>query len=248
MQPLRITNTMLALACAAVVCATAYAQPTPRSAPAPALVQAAAPIGMGVPAAQLAGKLDVSNVISVAGETVKLHAVLTRAGAPVNGASLQFRVDGASVGQGVTDSAGNTDVPYKLVDSLTLGAHTVAVVFPGDNKTRETTASAQLTVLKSITSLTSVVSWGEIAGLLRGASDSAYLKNRKLVIKHEGTTIGTTTTDGGGGYRFKFATQVGVPYVVEFEGEASYLGTTKTAVLSPPSGFGPHINTQFVKP
>ena len=246
MQPQRITKTMLALACAAAACTTAYAQPTARSAP--ALVQAAAPIGMGVPAAQLAGKLDVSNVITVAGETVKLHAVLTRAGAPVNGASLQFRVDGASVGQGVTGADGATDVPYKLVDSLTLGTHTVAVVFPGDSKTRETTASAKLTVLVSTSSLTMVMENGAMRGLLRGASDKVYLGNRKLVIKRDGAVVGTVNTDSYGGYEFKTGAYFGSSFLVEFDGEPNYLGTTKTAVLPPPAGFGPHINTQFVKP
>lgn len=257
MNPLNISKTMLALACSAAACATVYAQPTARSAPTSAQVPGVAPMGIAtptgglsaaVPAAQIAGKLDVANVLTVAGETVKLHAVLSRAGTQVNGASLQFRVDGASVGQGVTDATGATDVPYKLVDSLTLGAHTIVVMFPGDNKTRETAASAKLTVLKSTSSLTMVMEGGSIRGLLRGASDKAYLGNRKLVIKRDGATAGTVNTDSYGGYEFKYGSHFGSTFLVEFEGETSYLGTTKTAVLPLPQGLGPHINTQFVKP
>lgn len=257
MNPLISRKPLLALACCAAACATGYAQPTARSAPTSTQIQGVAPTGIAtptgglsaaIPVTQIAGKLDVANVLTVAGETVALHAVLSRAGTPVNGASLQFRVDGASIGQGVTDATGTTNVPYKLVDGLTLGAHTILVLFPGDNKTRETTASAKLTVLKSTTSLTMVMDGGSIRGLLRGASDKAYLGNRKLVIKRDGATAGTVNTDGYGGYEFKYGTHFGSTYLVEFEGEPSYLGTTKTAVLPPPQGVGPHINTQFVKP
>jgi hypothetical protein len=219
-----------------------------------------APVGglsAAVPVAQIAGKIDLDNIVTVAGETVKLHAVFRRAGTPVNGASLQFRVDAASVGQGVTDANGATDVQYKLIDGLTLGVHTILVAFPGDSKTPATTASAKLTVLKSTTSLTAVMDYSSIRGLLRGASSYAYLGNRKLQITRDGAIVGTVTTDGGGGYDFKYGTHdnsfgayAGTKaFRVEFEGETNYLGTTKPVPpAGAPAGLGPHINTNVAYP
>jgi hypothetical protein len=258
---------VLRAVCATLIstlCAThiAYAQhaPTPaRNATPPAAPIAAPVAGLSAAASSvaIAGKLDLDNVITVAGETVKLHAVFSRGGAPVNGASLQFRIDGASVGQGVTGANGATDVPYKLIDGLALGPHTILVTFPGDSKTRETTAKAELKVLKSITSLTAVMDFGSIRGLLRGASDYAFLGNRKLQITRDGATVGTVTTDGGGGYDFKYGTYdpaygayVGKKaFTVEFGGETSYLGTTKPVPPpSLPAGVGPHINTNLAYP
>ena len=248
---LRAVSAMLIGTLCTMHAAHAQHQPTAARNAVPPAASMAPPIGglsMAAASVAIAGKLDMDNVITVAGETVKLHAVFSRAGTPVNGASLQFRVDGASVGQGVTGANGVTDVPYKLADSLTLGAHTLLVTFPGDSKTRETTANAKLTVLVSTSSLTIVLENGAMRGLLRGASDKVYLGNRKLVIKRDGATVGTVNTDSYGGYEYKTGAYFGSTFLVEFDGEPNYLGTTKTAVLSPPAGFGPHINTQFVKP
>lgn len=248
--------TVLRAVCAMLIgnlCAThsAYAQHTP--APAPTLTRsAAAPIapvaapggGLSMAASSVAivGKLNIDNVITVAGETVKLHAVFSRVGVPVNGASLQFRIDGASVGQGVTSANGATDVSYKLVDSLALGAHTILVTFPGDSKTGETTASAKLTVLKSVTSLTApyLFEYGPpfatIRGTLRGASDDVRLAKRKVMLKDHGATVESYTTSYSGDFVFNIEPSAGHKYTVEFDGETNYLGTTKAAEYAGPKG------------
>lgn len=237
--------TVLRAVCAMLIsnlCAThiAYAQhaPTPARSAVPSVAPLAAPVGGLSTAASsvaIAGKLDMDNVITVAGGTVKLHAVFSRAAMPVNGASLQFRVDDASVGQGVTGANGATDVPYKLIDSLALGAHTIHVIFPGDSKTRETTASAKLTVLRSITTLTApyLFEYGPpfatIRGLLRGASADVRLANRKVTLKDNGAAVETRTTGYDGGFVFGLEPLNGHKYTVEFDGETNYLGTTKAA-------------------
>lgn len=248
--------TVLRAVCAVLIsnlCAThiAFAQhaPAPASTPVRSAVSPVAPLAApvgGLPMAAssvaIAGKLDLDNVITVAGETVKLHAVFIRGGVPVNGASLQFKVDGASVGQGVTGANGATDVPYKLIDSLTLGAHTIHVIFPGDSKTSATNASAQLTVLKSITSLTApyLFEYGPpfatIRGFLRGASADVRLANRKVTLKDNGAAVETRTTGSDGGFVFGIEPMNGHKYTVEFDGETNYLGTTKVAEYAGPQG------------
>jgi hypothetical protein len=70
---------------------------------------------------------------TVSGATIDLQVSFTHGG-PVNGASLEFQVDGASVGQCVTGPDGNTTVACKLPDSFSPGEHTIHVNFKGDVK------------------------------------------------------------------------------------------------------------------
>lgn len=95
---------------------------------------------------QATPQLSVAQLTATSGSTIDLQASFTHGG-PVNGASLQFQVDGASVGQGVTGPDGNATVPYKLADSYTPSEHTIHVTFKGDAKLPPSHATGKLVVL-----------------------------------------------------------------------------------------------------
>jgi hypothetical protein len=77
----------------------------------------------------------VSNVRGARGTAVTLSASLRRTldNAPLNGKTLTFKVDGVTVGTGVTGSNGVASLSYLIPPSMSVGAHAITVSYAGDS-------------------------------------------------------------------------------------------------------------------
>lgn len=204
------------------------------------------------PNLQMAPSIVVSDALTVSGQKASLKAIMQRGVAPVNGASLQFKIDSATVGQGVTDASGKAEVPYLPIDGLAVGDHTISVFWHGDGKTPAANASAKLKVMKSITKLDITPTWENdfirIKGTLNGASNGDWLGSRDVTLQASGVVVGKTKTDKWGEFGFFYKPNEGTVYLVAFEGDAGYVGTTKKPTFNTPQGGGPNININLNLP
>lgn len=69
------------------------------------------------------------------GRVVKLKAILTRHtdNARLTGKTVHFQIEGADIGSGVTDASGIATLTYVIPSDLSVGKHSITVLFDGDS-------------------------------------------------------------------------------------------------------------------
>ena len=92
-----------------------------------------------------ASKILVNSVSGITGKIVNLIAKITdNNGNPLSGKTIQFLIDGKSVGSNVTDSTGTAVLSHKVNE--TQGSHVITAKFVGDNTYTSSQNTSQLTV------------------------------------------------------------------------------------------------------
>lgn len=91
--------------------------------------------------------VSVGSLSSTVGQTVTLTGMLTKTGggAGVSNKTLTFKVGGATVGAGVTNTLGVATVSYHI-SSLSRGSHAITVSFAGDSGYSASSGTGTLTV------------------------------------------------------------------------------------------------------
>ena len=144
----------------------------------------------------------LSNVSGTAGGSVTLSAMLTRTdtGAPLQGKTLTFSVNGAAIGTAATYSSGNASLSYKVPASAAAGAQAVTVTFAQDASDKSSTARATLTVLNLPTAVAvdsisgSAGKTVTLSATLTRSDTGAGLANRTLAFSVNGVAVGTAVT------------------------------------------------------
>jgi Tol biopolymer transport system component len=91
--------------------------------------------------------LSVPNKQKPRGQTVVLAATLKNAsGAALPGRTIEFCINGDSVGTATTDAAGLAKVEYQIPSTMSVGSHETKAVFAGDVTHTSKTSIATLTV------------------------------------------------------------------------------------------------------
>ncbi|HEX9160223.1 MAG TPA: PKD domain-containing protein [Thermoanaerobaculia bacterium] len=106
--------------------------------------------GLGFPIyLQVSSGLLVYNATGNWNQTSTLSAVLTSGGAPIAGRTIEFELDGVSVGSAVTDANGVATLPDVSIAGLDSGVHEniIEANFAGDATMIAATSSANLTVV-----------------------------------------------------------------------------------------------------
>ncbi len=82
------------------------------------------------------------------GGTADLAATLTASGAPVAGRTIEFRIDGVSVGTGATDATGTARLAGASLAGLPIGSYlrVVEAIFPGDASLSPAVGTAAVTI------------------------------------------------------------------------------------------------------
>ena len=110
--------------------------------------------------------VEVANTSGRRGDTVTLSATLKRAhdGALIGGRTLDFKVDGSSVGSAVTNSSGVASLNYTIPVGASLGAHTIRVDFAGDDPLNPSSGTGTLTVSASTRRVAGTVDLQDFSG------------------------------------------------------------------------------------
>jgi len=171
---------------------------------------------------------------------VNLNATLRRAdnSLPIANQTLEFFVEGVSVGTAITQSNGTATRSYLPPESLGVGNKTVRVEFAGNAAYNPVQQSAVLAVQRGNTSLVftaqpSQVSVGQqmtVGGTLLDAT-STPIANRTLRVLWNGVEIGSGVTNAGGEYRFTYIVPRGTSrgnhtVRVEFAGDTLFNGSS----------------------
>jgi hypothetical protein len=102
---------------------------------------------LAVKAAKVATAITVTNVSGNRGGKVTLKGVLkTTSGTAVSGASLQFLINGTSVGTGTTSAAGAASFVYSIPKTAKTGAQTITVKYAGNAAYLASSATGTLTI------------------------------------------------------------------------------------------------------
>jgi hypothetical protein len=135
-----------------------------------------------------ATSLAVSPASGTFGGTANLSATLTSSGNPVPGESINFMLNGASVGSAVTDASGVASVSAASLAGIGAGSYPagVAASFAGDGSYSSSSASAALTVSMAGQTIT----FGALGNKTFGAPDFSVSAT---------STSGLTVTFGASG-------------------------------------------------
>lgn len=179
------------------------------------------------------------------GKTVSFTGTLKRAtdGAKLANQTLSFSIDGAAIGQTVTDAKGNATLVYAIPESLSLGSHTLAVQFAGTAQYAPSASSAPFTVSKADTFIIMAdVSgfYGKTIGFsarLRRNTDETGLPNQTITFRLDGAVIGTAVTNSQGRADFSVKPEESLSpgahaLRADFAGSALYNASKGTAVLT----------------
>jgi hypothetical protein len=159
------------------------------------------------------------------------------------GQTITFKVDGSTVGTGVTDAGGDATLTWTVTDGPV--TRTVRVEYAGDGSYNPCSAEAALVVdtnnTRTATKLYSVdrsaVGADPVAlrGFLYRKSDSAGLSGKTLSFKIAGTEVGTAVTAVGGAATFTWVVTAGPAsrqIMVVFGGDETFGPALATANLT----------------
>lgn len=187
--------------------------------------------------------VTVANVSGIITQTVTLRASLTRSSdnAPLTGRSLSFAVQGMSVGQATTDSAGVARLSFTLTEALGAGSKTVSGFFRGDSSSGSASGTGTLTVSKIPTAIQVDASAGKIgqtvslSATVTRTTDNASLAGKMVTFKLDGSVLGTATVgDSGASFSYTIAEALGVgshQVTVEYAGDSTYLAGSGSGTL-----------------
>lgn len=149
---------------------------------------------------------SVSGTASFGG-TATLTATLTSTGTGkgLAGKTVDFTLDGASVGSGVTDSNGIATLTG-VATSDAVGTHTgvVAASFAGDSTDQAANATGNLVVSQTGTTLTSVAGTATFGGkatltaTLTSSATGKPISGQTVNFTLDGTSVGTAVTNSSG--------------------------------------------------
>ena len=89
--------------------------------------------------------ITLKSIAGIEGSIVKLIATITDIkGNPISGETIQFLIDGKSVGSNVTDSTGTAVLSHKVTE--TQGSHVITAKFAADNTYASSQNTSKLTV------------------------------------------------------------------------------------------------------
>jgi hypothetical protein len=153
------------------------------------------------------------------------------------GYTVKFKVDGVSVGDGVTNTTGRASYVYTLPESL--GDHTLTAEFDGDATYSPTDQSAVLTVLFADTTVTvtnKTAQAGDTINLVANLDriGDGGLAGRTLVFSVGGQQIGSAVTNSAGRavIAYTLPLQVGsLPIAVSFAGDAFYGASARSSQI-----------------
>ncbi len=149
--------------------------------------------------------LAVSAVSGTPGQTITLKATLKRTtgGMALAGESINFSVDGASVGSATTSSGGVAILTYVIPAGDAIGStHPITAAFAGDANNNASSGSGSLTIVK-YASVLSVAAVSGTAGqtvtlsATLKRSTGVLLSGQSVTFVVDGTTL-TGTTNGSG--------------------------------------------------
>lgn len=180
-----------------------------------------------------------------AGDKKSLTAVLRRKTdtLPISAQTLTFKIDGNTLGTGITDGTGKATLLYKIDEKYSVGAHVLTAEFAGDNDHSLSTGTGTLTITKSETKTVANAVAGKIgdtknlSATLKRKSDSAALTLKTLTFKVNGTSVGTANTDANGkatlSYKIDESLGTGAQSItVEYAGGDFYNASSGTATLT----------------
>jgi hypothetical protein len=155
-----------------------------------------APMGQKPPA-----MINVTDVSGLNGQTVNLEAALTSQGTSLAGKTIDFSVNGISIGSNVTDDNGIATLNYLITQ--TPGTYTINATFNGDGDYIATDATSTLTVHKNSTSIvlsnvTGVNGQNVQLQAILTNQDGTPLTGKTIDFIVNGTSVGSNVTDGTG--------------------------------------------------
>ncbi len=175
------------------------------------------------------------------GQTISLSATLTanNDSSPLSGRTLTFKVDGTTVGSGVTDGTGTATVSYVVIDGAT--SRTISAEFAGEALYNASTGTGTLTVQKADTSTFVLDRSGTVTetvtlrGYLRRTTDMAWLAGKTVDFSIDGTSVGSGVTDSNGraDYNWVIDATAGTHTITgAFAGDSNYNGSSGNGVLT----------------
>jgi hypothetical protein len=192
-----------------------------------------APLGEKPPA-----MLAVTDVSGLNGQTVNLEAALTSQGTPLAGKTIDFTVNGISIGSNVTDGTGIATFSYLI--TLTPGTYAINATFTGDGGYYATDATGTLNVHKNSTStvLTDVTGVnGQNVNLQATLTnqDGTPLAGKIIDFTVNGTFVDSAVTDDNGIATLSYLiTLTPDTYVINatFAGDSNYNNTYSTGIMT----------------
>ena len=161
----------------------------------------------------------------------------------VAGESVQFTMDGVSIGSGVTNVNGRASYRFIIAEGSAVGSHPIVATFAGDAGLLASTSSNTLNVAKGVSKFISFASVSAKAGTtVNLTAKLANQTNSPIVgasveFKVAGVVVGTAISDTNGVATLPYSIAVGTPIanyslLATFYGDAGHTGITKTATLS----------------
>lgn len=191
--------------------------------------------------------MEVGNVSGQRGQTVSLTATVndTTIGLPVKGLTVEFGLDGQSLGSAVTDATGRARVTYLMPEDPPATSRLVAA-FAGTDVYVSSRTQATLSLIRNTTSAyiaapgtTASGAYLRLYTYLKRTVDSKVLPFRPVSFVVNGLSAGSAVTDSNGYaeilYLLPAATPAGtVPIKVAFAGDTNNAGCTGsgTATIS----------------
>jgi len=189
-------------------------------------------------------KLVVPKKKGTAGKSVILTATLRRVSdnKPLGGKTIEFFVDGVSVGTGVTNAKGVAKRKYKIPANESVGNHATRADFAGDAEYCPVSKAGVLTVKSNtVTSVDNVT--GDrgtsvtLSATLTRTTDGAPLSGKKVKFFVDGALVGTGTTNASGVATLDFAIPTGMAsgshkIKAVFAGDALYNKSTGSGTLT----------------
>jgi len=176
---------------------------------------------------------------------VNLTATLSRTdyNLPIAGQSLEFFVEGSSVGTAVTNASGVATLSYLPPESLGIGAKSLRVAFAGNAAYNPVEQTSTLTIARGNTTIALTVQPNQAAvgqtvslgGTLLDAT-GAPVANRTLQILWNGVPIASGQTDASGQYLANYALPYSTPrgnhtVRVEFAADTLFNGSSAQGTL-----------------
>ncbi|MCX6361569.1 MAG: Ig-like domain repeat protein [Armatimonadetes bacterium] len=164
------------------------------------------------------------------GATVTLQATLSDyLAAPLAGKTIAFKIDGTSVGSGVTGATGVAQCDYAV--TALPGSRTILAEFAAEGLNAASSDTATLTVNHIATSTFATANSARtgtttpLRALLRTVAGSTPLSGKSVSFKVGATTVGSATTGADGWASYSYAiTDAAGSYTIraDFAGDATY--------------------------
>jgi len=185
--------------------------------------------------------ITLKSVAGLRNSLVSLIATITdNSGNPLSGKTIQFLVDGKTVGSNVTNAAGTATLSHQLTESL--GAHSIVAEFTADNTyaTSQNTSSMNIAPIPT-NILVATVNGAKntIVNLIATLSDNNKIpvQNKTINFSIDGIAVGNSTTDATGTAKLPYKVtenQGSYNITANFAADDTCLATSNTSKLTVP--------------